>query len=191
MIIIETERLILRDMLPEDISERIRFETTETDWQLWDGPWEYEGLSEEEKAAQLKDYIESLRRHIERVSAFDGDRLRRSFQIVEKESGKYLGWVNSYDIDDDCTYTDGEGRLTIGIDLPEPSVWGKGYGTEALTAVIVYFRERGFSEIYTQTWSGNARMIHLAQKLGFREVRRKKNYRFVRGEFYDGLTFCI
>ena len=34
-------------------------------------------------------------------------------------------------------------------------------------------------------------MIALAEKLGFKEVRRLKDLREVNGEKYDGLTFAI
>ena len=46
-------------------------------------------------------------------------------------------------------------------------------------------------EAYTQTWSGNQRMIGLARKLGFRESMRKPGLRRVRGTAYDGLTFRL
>jgi RimJ/RimL family protein N-acetyltransferase len=51
--------------------------------------------------------------------------------------------------------------------------------------------EHGESEIYIQTWSGNERMIHIAQKIGFEEYRRKIGIRSVRGGTYDGLTFKL
>ena len=83
-------------------------------------------------------------------------------------------------------------RLTLfafGIDIPPQSCRGKGYGYEAFKAAIEYLASKGMKEIYTQTWSGNTRMIALAEKLGFREVCRKKDFREVRGEKFDGLTF--
>ena len=46
-------------------------------------------------------------------------------------------------------------------------------------------------DLYTQTWSGNVRMIGLAEKLGFRECRRKPGVRQVRGGTYDALTFRL
>lgn len=56
---------------------------------------------------------------------------------------------------------------------------------------IKYLLERGEAPIFTQTWSGNHRMIHVAEKIGFEECRRKKDLRMVRGERYDGLTFKL
>ena len=56
---------------------------------------------------------------------------------------------------------------------------------------MAYLHSLGFDELYTQTWSGNERMIRLAEKLGFTECCRKPEIRTVRGQRYDGLTFQI
>ena len=68
---------------------------------------------------------------------------------------------------------------------------GKGYAFSALRLFIRYLLGCGETEIYTQTWSGNVRMIGLAEKLGFEEYRRKRDYRTVSGKKYDGLTFRL
>jgi RimJ/RimL family protein N-acetyltransferase len=109
-----------------------------------------------------------------------------------KDSEKtYIGWVSSYDIDDDCAYTENPGHCTVGIDIPDISARGKGYSYQALCVFIRYLLEHGESEIYIQTWSGNERMIHIAQKIGFEEYCRKTGIRSVRGGTYDGLTFKL
>ena len=75
------------------------------------------------------------------------------------------------------------------IDLPEENARGKGLATHALRLFMAYLHSLGFDELYTQTWSGNERMIKLAEKLGFAECCRKPKVRMVRGQPYDGLTF--
>lgn len=37
---LENDKVILRDFIKEDIEDIIRWETIETEWQLWDTPWE-------------------------------------------------------------------------------------------------------------------------------------------------------
>ncbi|MBQ5782744.1 MAG: GNAT family N-acetyltransferase, partial [Oscillospiraceae bacterium] len=66
-----------------------------------------------------------------------------------------------------------------------------GNGTKALLLFIDYWKKLGYSHIYTQTWSGNYPMIKLADKLGFKEVCRKKDYREVNGQKYDAVTFKL
>lgn len=83
------------------------------------------------------------------------------------------------------------GKCAVGIDIPAVAARGKGYAFAALKLFIGYLLENGERGIYTQTWSGNVRMIGLAEKLGFEEYRRKKGLRTVAGKPYDGLTFRL
>ena len=195
-------QIILRDFIETDIEKRIYWETVETEWQLWDAPWEYEGLTEAEKQSELESYIESLHRwvaqdaklaELERKQKIEAvEKVRYRFQIaLDNETKDYIGWCNAYCIDKDCNYIDGEGFCTVGINIPEVAVRGKGYATEALCKFIKHLLEHGERPIFTQTWSGNERMIHIAKKIGFEEYRRKKDFRVVRGSKYDGLTFKL
>ena len=45
--VLKDDIVLLRDFKREDIAKRIEWETEKTEWQLWDAPWEYEGLTEE------------------------------------------------------------------------------------------------------------------------------------------------
>ena len=186
MIIIETENLILRDFQESDIENRIEWDTKDTEWQDWDAPWERESVPEGEDLEKVKSLYKSM---ADRASRKSPENLRYSFQIEIKETGEYIGWINCYCIDDNYTYTDADGKYAFGIDIPPESCRGKGYGYEAFHAAISYLKAHGLDEIYTQTWSGNTRMVALAQKLGFDEINRKKDYRTVDGCKYDALTF--
>ncbi len=186
------KNVILRDFKYSDINKRVQWETQDTEWQLWDAPWEYEGLSAAEREAELERYIAMMRSWAEKFASMPPDAPRSGFQIDYKPTGEYIGWCNSYFLDDDFSYTDAPtDKTAIGIDIPELSARGKGCAFEALTLFIDYLAKSGETELYTQTWSGNARMIALANKLGFYECRRKTGIRLVRGEKYDGLTFRL
>lgn len=124
------QNIVLRDMEERDIGDEIRWNTTQTQWALWDAPWEME--EERQKA-----------------------------------------------------------RWAVGLDICEPAYWNGGWGAQALAAFLRYHLDGGYTELYTQTWSGNVRMTALAEKLGFRECRRKEGIRQVQGETYDGLTFRL
>ena len=54
--ILKDDTVLLRDFKREDIAKRIEWETEKTEWQLWDAPWEYEGLTEEQKKENLQKY---------------------------------------------------------------------------------------------------------------------------------------
>lgn len=193
LIMLETNHLILRDFKEEDIKKRIQWETVETEWKLWDGPWEYESMTEQEEEESLNAYIENMKKWVENYKVKSDKDRRYTFQIEEKSAeNNYIGWASSYCITKDYSYTDDTTeKWAIGIDFPDRSARGKGYAYEALCAFIAYMKEQGESELYTQTWSGNVRMIHIAEKIGFVECCRKIDFRTVRGKKYDGLTFKL
>lgn len=189
---IRTQNIVLRDMRESDIEDDIRWNTTETEWGLWDAPWETEEeFAGFDEAAYRKKELERLQKPLPEH--------RLSFEI-DTADGVHIGGVNCYCIDEDCQYLstkpDSEegrrkARWAVGLDICEPAYWSGGWGAAALSAFIRYHRANGYLQIYTQTWSGNFRMIGLAEKLGFRECRRKKGLRQVRGGIYDGLTFAL
>lgn len=106
------------------------------------------------------------------------------------------GWVSSYSIDENYKWIgvikgDQTVYRAIGIDICEPNVWGNGIGTNALRTFMNYYFENGVDELYTQTWSGNARMLGYSEKLGFVECNRNVGIREVNGQKYDSLTFRV
>ncbi len=103
---------------------------------MWDGPWEHEGKSEEQKANELEDLIQTMNQWLEESKNMTPEQKRCRFHIETVEEQKYIGWVSSYKIDEDYTYTTGEGRCAIGIDIPDMSVRGRGYSYQALCLFI-------------------------------------------------------
>ena len=113
--------------------------------------------------------------HHESVKDLPGDVRRWKFEIE---------WIG--EIKDGQTV-----HRAIGIDICDPDVWGSGIGTSALRAFINYYFEHAVDELYTQTWSGNVRMLRCAEKLGFVECNRNVGTRKVGGQKFDGLTFRL
>lgn len=182
---IKGEKVILRDFIKEDIEDRIIWETIETEWLGWDAPWELE-----EEPFDPKEYSSLMRNRLSNKQ--DINRFRYGFQIcINDEVKKHIGWINAYYIDDNYNYSNKDGKLAIGINIPDLSSRRKGYATEAWSLYIRYLLDNGIEDIYTQTWSGNIRVIGLMDKLGFEECNCKENFRIVRGKFYDGLTFKL
>lgn len=184
------QNIVLRDMEERDIDDEIRWNTTETAWALWDAPWEME--------EELRDFDpeQYRQKELEWVRARKPDH-RLSLEI-DTAAGVHIGSVSAYCINEDfdCRkLSAGEDRRkvrwAVGIEINESAYWSGGWGTQALTAWVKYHLEDGYTDLYAQTWSGNVRMVGLAEKLGFRECRRKAGIRHVRGGVYDGLTFRL
>ena len=177
------EKVILRDMTEPDIDDFIRWYTTETEWRLWDGPWETIVFDPE---AYRRKIFETL------AQPKDEARPRRGFQIcLRDEHETHIGWMNAYFIGGDYRHTKEKGHIAIGINIPEQWARGRGCAAEAWTLFIGYLRENGAADIYAQTWSGNQRVLGLMKKLGFEECDRKPGVRTVRGGTYDALTFRL
>ena len=184
---IKFENILLRDMIESDIEDYVRWFTVEREWENWDAPWEKEDTDEETERKSWTEYYESVKDRPD-------DARRWKFEI--EWNGRHIGWVSSYCIDENYEWIgkikDGQTVYrAIGIDICEPDVWGKGVGTNALRAFMNYYFANGVDELYTQTWSGNVRMLRCAEKLGFLECNRNVGTREVDGQKYDGLTFRL
>lgn len=184
---IQFRNIVLRDMVESDIEDYVRWFTTETEWSKTDAPWEPIESDEETERKSWTEYFESLK-------DIPDDVRRWKFEI--EWNGRHIGWVSAYPINEHYEWIDEiqDGQIVyraIGIDICEPDVWGSGVGTNALGAFINYYFENGVNELYTQTWSGNTRMLRCAEKLGFEECNRYVGIRQVEGKTYDGLTFRL
>ncbi len=183
---LSNDLVILRDYEETDIDNHIRWWTLETEWQLWDAPWEND-LSEKFDPESYRE-----KRLAQLAKREDENRIRRSFQIsINNRERKHIGWCNAYLIDNYYRYSEGVGKWTLGISIPDLASRRKGYASAAWTLYIQYLLGQGIKEIYTQTWSGNERVIGLMKKLGFSLCNEKPKNVKVRGKYYSSLTFQL
>ena len=86
------------------------------------------------------------------------------FSMIEKRSGAFIGNIEFMDV------TDGTAELGVAITA---SMQEKGYGTEAILAMIRYGMDQlGLTRIFLKVYPDNARAIHVYEKCGFREYDR-------------------
>ncbi len=182
--------ICLRDMRKSDIDDEIRWNTVETEWALWDAPWEMEvELPKFDPEAYRREAEEALQRPLADF---------RWGLELDTAAGIHIGSVNAYLIDEHWEWIKLSSvkpgqkiYRTLGIEINEHRFWSGGLGTQALAAFVRYHLEHGCSELCLQTWSGNVRMIRCAQRVGFAECHREIGKRNVRGGIYDGLTFLL
>ena len=128
--------ILLRDMVESDIADYLRWETEETEWQLWDAPWMYEGRSAEQCAQELREYRQALERRVRDAKACAPDDLRPRLEIclddsVDPAASTHIGGLGSYLIDDEFNVDDASGvHRAIGVDWAERDVivCGRGDG---------------------------------------------------------------
>lgn len=171
------EIIKLKKFEDQDLKKIKEWYTDITEWKLWDAPWEEVEYDEEKQRMHRRQKTENL-------PCFE-------YEIIYEK--KHVGWISAYYMTDDFKYNGLEktNNIAIGIDIPDESMRGKGIGVRAIKKYLKYFKGLGYSKIYTQTWSGNYRMIHVAEKVGFKEINRFKKIRIVNGKKYDALTFVI
>ena len=186
---IRRDNIILRDFRPEDIEDEVRWNTTHTEWMKADMPWEEpEPVDADELRAQMTEIMEGT----------EDEYIRLRLEIVA--DGRHVGFVSSYLLNEDLSPVDWEtvdfaknapdnhAVRALGIELCESDVWGQGIGAKALQAFMEYYRGLGEERFLLETWSGNTRMLCVAEKLGFREAERGESVYVVDGRAYDALV---
>ena len=82
-------------------------------------------------------------------------------------------------------------RRAVGIDFCEETFRGQERGTNALTLFTAYLCAHGWGTLFLQTWNGNERMMHVAEKLGFRPHRIRRDIYSRGGVCYHNLTYLL
>ncbi|MCM3719002.1 GNAT family N-acetyltransferase [Fictibacillus phosphorivorans] len=83
-------------------------------------------------------------------------------------------------------------RCVVGIGIGEKELWGKGYGTDALKALVSYlFKTMNLRRIQLDTWSGNTRAIRSYEKVGFVIEGRLREDTFIDGNYYDTIVMGL
>jgi len=83
------------------------------------------------------------------------------------------------------------GWRRIGIVLYDPAVWDGGIGTRALRLWSDWLAALPDSHrLDLASWSGNARMLRVANRCGFTDEARLRGARIVRGERYDAVVLA-
>lgn len=109
---LQNEKVILRPMTAPDIPDRIRWETVETERQDWDGPWEYEGKTPEERSADL---AESIRLWEGRIAHPETADPVLHFEVcVNGPERTHIGWCSAYLIDGQCNIVETGEQCAVG-----------------------------------------------------------------------------
>ncbi|HXF60333.1 MAG TPA: GNAT family protein [Caldilineaceae bacterium] len=166
---IETERLLLREILPEDVDAIFRIFANEEVTRYYD----LVTYTDPSQAAELIDFFDE---------SFELERAIR-WGIERKEDGALIGtcgfvWLRTY-------------RGEIGYEL-HPDYWGQGYMREALDAILDFgFSELGLNRIEALVMVENERSARLLRALGFQEEGVLRQHDFFKDQFHDMRLFAI
>lgn len=84
------------------------------------------------------------------------------------------------------------GSAELGIAIGEPDEWGKGYGTDAVNALVDFgIGSLRLERIWLEVWTENARARRSYEKAGFVHEGTLRHDRFEYGHFTDGDIMSI
>lgn len=93
------------------------------------------------------------------------DRLTFGIFDVSQASSEYIGTIELYDMR--------HKQATLGIIIGERSHWNRGFGPEAIEALLDYaFTTLGLEHVRLSTFADNTRAQQAFKKVGFHEKRR-------------------
>jgi len=149
MIIVETERLILRQFRISDRKAMNRVFGDAKVMHFGDGP----------KTAQwVHDWL------CHRLQQYQQNSGIGPWAVVEKAGSETIGYCGLFSFPDIC----GQPEIEIGYRLAWP-YWGRGYATEAACAVRDYaFNTLGISRLIAMIDPHNIASIRVAEKIGMR-----------------------
>lgn len=164
----------IRPAQPEDLEEfwEIAFSDPNAAWTKLNGPYFHDDLPSKEEFLNVLAY---------RAWIHNQDRLLITY------NNKIVGSVGA-------SFKDGKLAkwLDMGITIYDQNMWDKHIGGTALKLFITYlFKLYDIPHIGLTTWSGNPRMMHLAQKIGMKEEARIRKVRYFDGQYYDSCQYGI
>ncbi|MDX2140790.1 MAG: GNAT family protein [Chloroflexota bacterium] len=176
---IETNGIVLRDWTLGDLESYAHWLQPGHRWQTLDGPY-YKRPS----ASEIPELIARIQKRIE---TGDFAQPRQNLIIAEPLQNRMIGQVSRYWLSEETQW------LAAGIVIYDPALWGKGYGTSALRLWTDYLFAAfpAIVRLDLQTWSGNAGMMRLATKLGYRLEGQFRKARIVAGDYYDSMCYGI
>lgn len=169
---LETERLILREMTPDDVGFFFRHFNNDKiiERSCFPGPKSLEAAREELERYCIKPFKEQT-----------GIR----WGIGRKGIDVLIGTCGYYDWNKTAY------RAEIGYDL-DPVFWKQGLMTEALLVVLRYgFEKMKLNRIQAIIDSENARSFRLVKRLGFKKEGVLRQNSYFNGRFRDEICFSL
>jgi RimJ/RimL family protein N-acetyltransferase len=153
-IFIETDRLILREIIPSDYQGVFDLDADSE-------VHKYLGNKPIQNVQQAKDTIDFIRRQ------YLENGIGR-WAMVKKNTNNFIGWAGlkliTEEINNQTNYYDLGYRLIR-------KYWGKGYATEAAKAAIAYgFNRLNLKEIYGMADTNNTDSRHVLEKVGMQYI---------------------
>ena len=158
---IRTQRLVMRRFRMDDVAPMHRMLSDPEATRYWSTP-PHESLEQSE--AWVRSEVESSPELID--------------DFVVTLDGSVIGKLGCFRLPE------------IGY-LFDPSTWGRGYATEALTAFIDHRRRQGGTELTADVDPRNSQSMRLLTRCGFKETHRATATWEIGGEWHDSVYLRV
>lgn len=167
-------KIKIRQIQPEEVEEfwQIAFSDPNAAWTKLNGPYFHDELPSKEEFINVLAYRTWINNKDHLIITYDE---------------KIVGSVGAH-------FEDGELKrwLELGITIYPENLWDKHIGGQALKLFISYlFEIYDLPHLGLTTWSGNPRMMHLAEELGMKQEAYIRQVRYYKGEYYDSVKYGI
>ncbi|WP_225419638.1 GNAT family N-acetyltransferase [Lapidilactobacillus wuchangensis] len=139
-----------------------------SEWQNWNGPYFHDPV------LTLAEFQQKFKSH---------NWMRQGIWVDQT----LVGEVSAY-------YEDGplQRWLDVGIVIYQQQSWQHGIGTQALKLWLdLVFAQTDLPHVGLTTWSGNVRMMRVAEKLGLNLEARVPQVRFWQGKYWDSVKYGV
>lgn len=176
---INSLKILLRELEIKDLDDYLYWNHPSREFHKFNGP--YYGRSSEEELIEEVEYL--------KIMLLQGDKevFRNKKIIANKDTDEIIGQVNWYWKSEETLW------MEVGIVIFNETYWGGGIGHEALKIWIneIFNQNPKLIRIGLTTWSGNKRMMKLAEKLGLGKEAVYKKARIVDNKYYDSVSYGI
>nr|WP_279324910.1 GNAT family protein [Clostridium sp. 'deep sea'] len=171
--------MVLRNITINDLENYFYLKHPSREYHKFNGPY-FKQTTEEE----LKACIKKLRTKL--LNKDEGFHEVRQM-IANKDTNELIGEVSWYWKSKETLW------MEVGIVIFNEKYWGKGIGYQALPLWIDILFEKypQLVRLGLTTWSGNLRMIKLAEKTGLKCEAVYRKARIVDGKYYDSVSYGI
>ena len=171
--------IILRDLRIDDLDDFFMMNHPDKAFHKFNGPY-----FKQDSLEELQDYVVLLK---SRFESGDPNPLKQKKVIADAQTDEIIGTVNWYWKSEETNW------MEIGIVIFNEDYWGKGIGKKALPLWIeeTFERHPDLVRLGLTTWSGNYRMMKLAESLGFKKEAVYRKARIVDGKYYDSISYGI
>ena len=176
---INSLKILVRELKIKDLDDYLYWNHPSREFHKFNGP--YYGKSSE---AELIEEVEYLK-----IMLLQGDKevFKNKKIIADADTDEIIGQVSWYWKSEETLW------MEVGIVIFNETYWGMGIGYKSLKIWIdeIFNQNSKLIRIGLTTWSGNERMMKLAEKLGLEKEAVYKKARIVENKYYDSVSYGI